>query len=64
MAFILEAILTALQNVPENRHSKLLQILAREPQSYSEKREIVRSVSRHILDIRQQVGVDLLVHTK
>lgn len=34
------------------------------PQSYSEKREIVRSVSRHILDIRQQVGIDLLVHTK
>jgi len=34
------------------------------PKSYKEKRKYVREVSRRIEDIREQIGVDLLVHTK
>jgi len=33
------------------------------PQNYQEKRELVRRVSRLLIDIRQRVGMDLLVHT-
>ncbi len=34
------------------------------PRNYDEKRKIVRKVSKRIEDIREEVGVDLLVHTK
>ena len=34
------------------------------PSNYAEKRELVRSVSRHIYDLREKIGMDLLVHTK
>lgn len=34
------------------------------PRNYDEKRNIVRKVSKRIEDIREEVGVDLLVHTK
>jgi len=33
------------------------------PQSYQEKRELVRRISRHIHALRQEVCIDLLVHT-
>jgi predicted nucleotidyltransferase len=34
------------------------------PRNYKEKRRIVRKVSKSIEDIREKVGIDLLVHTK
>lgn len=34
------------------------------PHTYAVKREIVRKVSNQIRDIREKIGVDLLVHTK
>jgi len=34
------------------------------PQSYSERRELVRKVSRALLDIRMKIPIDLIVHTK
>ncbi len=34
------------------------------PQNYTEKKILVRKVSKQIQDIRQSVSVDLLVHTK
>ena len=33
------------------------------PKDYSEKRELVRKVSRPLIDLRQQMAIDLLVHT-
>lgn len=33
------------------------------PQNYHEKREMVRKVSRLLIDLRQRIGIDLLVHT-
>lgn len=33
------------------------------PQSYHEKRKIVRRISRSLMDLRLKVGVDLMVHT-
>ncbi len=34
------------------------------PQSYKQKRDIVRLISNKIIDIRTRASVDLLVHTK
>lgn len=34
------------------------------PQNYQEKRELVRKVSRQLLDLRQTLSIDLLVHTE
>ena len=34
------------------------------PKNYQEKREIVRKVSRSLMDIRKRISMDLLVHTK
>ena len=34
------------------------------PQSYKEKRELVRKVARPLVDLRQKVSLDLLVHTE
>ena len=34
------------------------------PQSYKEKRELVRKISRRLIDLRQRVSIDLLVHTE
>ncbi len=34
------------------------------PASYREKRDLVRRVSRAILDLRMQVSIDLIVHTR
>lgn len=34
------------------------------PQSYSERRELVRKVSRALLDIRMKIPIGLIVHTK
>ncbi len=33
------------------------------PQTYHEKRKVVRRVSRALMDIRLKVGLDLMVHT-
>jgi predicted nucleotidyltransferase len=33
------------------------------PQSYQEKRELVRKISRQINDLRLKMSIDLLVHT-
>lgn len=33
------------------------------PKNYSEKRALVRKVSRPLNDLRQQIAIDLLVHT-
>ena len=33
------------------------------PQNYKEKRELVRKVSRALIDMRQKISIDLLVHT-
>ncbi|RME58712.1 nucleotidyltransferase domain-containing protein [Candidatus Parcubacteria bacterium] len=34
------------------------------PATYHEKRDLVRKISRAIFDLRMQVSIDLLVHTK
>lgn len=34
------------------------------PQSYKEKRELVRRVSRPLNDLRQKISIDLVVHTR
>ena len=34
------------------------------PQNYAAKRALVRNVSRLIYDLRQQISIDLLVHTR
>ena len=33
------------------------------PKDYKEKRELVRKVSRQLIDLRQSISMDLLVHT-
>lgn len=34
------------------------------PQSYEEKRKLVRRVSRPLNDLRQEISIDLIVHTR
>lgn len=56
----------ALDQATANSDIDLLVVVDRDyiPQSYKEKSELYLQVSRQLRDIRQQVPVDLIVHTK
>jgi predicted nucleotidyltransferase len=34
------------------------------PKSWRDKRELTRNISKHLRDIREEFGIDLIVHTK
>ena len=52
---------------PNNESDIDLYVVTRDnfiPSSFREKKEITRKISRALMDIRLEVGIDLMVHTK